>query len=229
MLIVAFGAGAGWCAIAAWLKIRRGALEVISTIMLNFVALFALSWLVHGPLMQESGAQPTGDPVAASATLPRLLAGHTLHAGILIALLAVAAGHVFLTRTELGFRLGMVGHNPRAASWAGIPVDRTIFLGAAISGGLAGLAGAVEILGVLGRLFDKVSPGYGFTAIAVALLARLNPWALVPSALFFGALAAGSSRLQQDADVSYVLVLVIQAVVILASVATGVIARRESP
>jgi simple sugar transport system permease protein len=85
------------------------------------------------------------------------------------------------------------------------------------------------VLGVLGRLFDKVSPGYGFTGIAVALLARLRPWALVPAALFFGVLEAGSSRLQQDADVSYVLVLVIQGVVILASIATGVaVGRRGS-
>lgn len=229
VLAAASVAGASWCLLAAWLKVRRGAFEVISTIMLNFVALYVLSWLVHGPLQQASGAQPVGDPIAASAELPRLFGrGYTLHAGILLALAAVGAGHVFLARTETGFRIRAVGMNARAAAWAGIPVTRSLMAAAAVSGGLAGAAGAVEVLGVLGRLFDKVSPGYGFTAIAVALLARLRPLALLPAALFFGALEAGSSRMQQDADVSYVLVLVIQAVVILASVTTGLLARREA-
>jgi simple sugar transport system permease protein len=222
VLAGAFAAGSAWCLVAAWLRVRRGALEVISTIMLNFVALFLLSWLVHGPLRQASGAQPIGDPVAASAALPRLFGrAMPLHAGILLALAAVGAVHLALARTSWGFHLRMVGGNPRAAAWAGIRPDRALLGAAAVSGGLAGLAGCVEVLGVLGRLFDRVSPGYGYTAIAVALLARLAPVALVPAALFFGALEAGSSRLQQQADVSHVLVLVIQAVVILASVASG--------
>jgi simple sugar transport system permease protein len=228
VLVVAFAAGAGLCLLAAWLKVRRGAMEVISTIMLNFVALYFLSWLVHGPLQEASGAQPIGDPVAASAELPRLFGrGYTLHAGLLVALGLVVLGHFFLSRTETGFRLRMAGQGPRAARWAGIPVERSVLVAAALSGGLAGVAGAIEVLGVLGRLFDKVSPGYGFTAIAVALLARLRPLALIPAALFFGALEAGSSRLQQDADVSHVLVLVIQGIVILATVATGLVFARE--
>ncbi len=229
ILAGAFLGGAIWCLIAAWLRIRRGALEVISTIMLNFVALYLLSWLVHGPLMQESGAQPIGDPVVGSAILPRPFGRtHTLHTGTFLALAAAVAGGFFLARTQTGFRIRVVGHNAQAARWAGISPDRTLWIAAALSGGIAAMGGAVEILGVLGRLFDKVSPGYGFTAIAVALLARLNPIALIPAALFFGALEAGSSRLQQEADVSHVLVLVIQAVVILASVATVAWGNRAS-
>ncbi len=224
VLAGSFVAGAAWCLAAAWLKVRRGALEVISTIMLNFVAMYLLSWLVHGPLQQASGAQPIGDPVAASAALPRLFGrGTTLHAGFLLAIGAVLAVRFLLARTAWGFGVRMIGGNPRAAAWAGIRADRTLLSAAAVSGGLAGIGGAVEILGVLGRLFDKVSPGYGYTGIAVALLARLHPLALVPAALFFGALEAGSARMQQEADVSRVLVLVIQAVVILASIATGAI------
>lgn len=230
VLAGSFAAGAAWCLAAAWLKVRRGALEVISTIMLNFVAAYLLSWLVHGPLQQASGAQPIGDPVLPSAALPRLFGGgYTLHAGFLLAIAAALVARFALARTGWGFRLRMTGSNPRAAVWAGIRADRSLLSAAAASGGLAGLGGAVEILGVLGRLFDKVSPGYGYTAIAVALLARLHPVALIPAALFFGALEAGSARMQQEADVSRVLVLVIQAVVILASVASGVIrtGRRE--
>lgn len=224
-----FAAGAGWCLIAAWLRVRRGTFEVIATILLNFVALYLLSWLVHGPLMQASGAQPIGDAVTESARLPRLFGRtYTTHAGLLLALAAAVLAHFALSRTETGFRMRAVGLNPRAAAWAGIPVDRTVVIAAALSGGIAGVAGGVEILGVLGRLYDKVSPGYGFTAIAVALLARLRPLALIPAALFFGALEAGSSTMQQEAGVSHVLVLVVQAVVILASVGTGLLARRES-
>ena len=224
----AFVAGAVYCLVAAWLRVRRGALEVISTIMLNFVALCALSWLVHGPLMEKSGSQPISDPILESATLPRLFGrAYSLHAGILLALVTAVGAWFVLARTEWGFRVRMVGGNPLAAAWAGIPVERTILSAAAVSGGIAGLAGAVEVLGVLGRLFDKVSPGWGYTAIAVALLARLSPLAIVPAALFFGALEAGSSRMQQEADVSQVLVLVIQAVVILASVATGALRRDQ--
>ncbi|MBZ0269526.1 ABC transporter permease, partial [bacterium] len=229
ILLGAAAAGAGWCLLAAWLRVKRGALEVISTILLNFVALYLLSWLVHGPLMQASGAQPIGDEILPTAVLPRIVSSaYPLHAGLPLALLAVLVVALLLERTETGFRLRMVGANPEAARWAGIPVERTVFLTAAASGALAGLAGAVEILGVLGRLYDKVSPGYGFTAIAVALLARLRPLALIPAAFFFGALEAGSSRMQQEADVSYVLVLVVQAVVIVASIASGLrLARRE--
>lgn len=222
VLAAAAVAGAGWCLIAAWLRVRRGALEVISTILLNFVALYLLSWLVHGPLQQASRAQPIGDEILATAVLPRLVSpGYPLHAGLPIALLAVAIVAVWLSRTQAGFRVRMVGAGPEAARWAGIPVERTVYVAAAVSGALAGVAGAVEVLGVLGRLYDKVSPGYGFTAIAVALLARLRPAALLPAAFFFGALEAGSSRMQQEADVSYVLVLVVQALVIVASIASG--------
>lgn len=222
LLAAAAAAGAGWCLIAAWLRVRRGALEVISTILLNFVALYLLSWLVHGPLQQASRAQPIGDEILATAVLPRLVSpAYPLHAGLPIALLTVLVVAVWLSRTQAGFRVRMVGAGPEAARWAGIPVERTVYVAAAVSGALAGVAGAVEILGVLGRLYDKVSPGYGFTAIAVALLARLRPAALLPAAFFFGALEAGSSRMQQEADVSYVLVLVVQAVVIVASIASG--------
>jgi len=229
VVVCGFWAGALWCLLAAWLRFHRGASEVISTILLNFIAAYLLAWLVHGWLMQESRAQPIGDPIAQALRLPRVGgAGSTLHAGIFLALFLAFAGHHFFRRTLLGFHLRAVGANPMASTWAGIPVRRRITTAAILSGGIAGLAGVMEILGVLGRLFDRVSPGYGFTAIAVALLARLEPLALIPSAFLFGALDAGSSRMQQEAGVSHVLVLVIQGIVILASAASGaLLVRRE--
>ncbi len=226
--LAAFAAGALWCLAAAWLREARGASEVITTILLNFVASFLLAWLVHGWLMQESRAQPIGDPIVSQLRLPRWGgAGSTLHAGIVLAGAACVAGHFFFRNTEHGFQLRAIGASLRASRWAGIPVRRRVAFAAALSGGTAGLAGATEMLGVLGRLFDDVSPGYGFTAIAVALLARLEPIALLPAAFVFGALEAGASRLQQDAGVSYVLVLVVQAVVILGSAASGALVARS--
>lgn len=226
---VGFVAGGLWALLAAWFRLARGASEVISTLLLNFVAAGILAWLVHGWLMQSSGAQPIGDPVVSSLRLPRWGGqGSTLHAGLAIAMVAVLAGQWFFDRTTWGLQTRAVGANPNAAAWAGIAVDRRLVFAAALSGGIAGIAGVVELLGVLGRLFDEVSPGYGFTAIAVALLARLQPWALFPAALFFGILDAGASRLQQDAGISGVLVLLVQSVVILGSAASGALQSRSS-
>jgi ABC-type uncharacterized transport system permease subunit len=222
-LLAAVAAGATWCLAAAWLRTKRGANEVITTIMLNFVAVYFLSYCVHGPLQEASGAQPVSGVVPSSMQLARIAGPqYPAHAGIFIALAAAIIFDVFLVRTTAGYRVRAVGLAPEAARLSGISVPAQVLLTAALSGGLAGLAGAVEIAGVFHRLYDRVSAGYGYTAIAVALLARLRPAAVLPAAIFFGALDAGSSRLQQEAGVSYVVVLVVQAIVILASVAAGV-------
>lgn len=220
----AVAAGAAWCLIAAVLRTKRGANEVITTIMLNFVALYFLSYCVHGPLQEAARTQPVSDLVPPSMRLARIAGPqYPAHAGIFVALAAAALLDVLLLRTTAGYRVRAVGLAPQTARLSGISVAGNVLLTALLSGGLAGLAGAVEITGVLHRLYDRVSAGYGYTAIAVALLARLRPAAVLPAALFFGALDAGSSRLQQDAGVSYVVVLVVQAVVILSSVAAGVV------
>jgi simple sugar transport system permease protein len=213
-LSVASLAGAAWAAIAGVLKVRRNVNEVVSTIMLNFIALGIVSYLVHGPLMEAAGQYPQSDAVGESMRLSRLVTSFRVHSGTLIALAAALISYVLWFRMILGYETQAVGRNPAAARLAGIRVNRTLLLALAISGGLAGLAGAIEVSAVTYRLYERFSPGYGFTAIAVALLGRLHPIGIVGGALFFGALEAGSNALQRVAGVSSVLVDVIQAIAI---------------
>jgi len=228
-LIASAVGGAGWAAIAAFLRSRFGVLEVISTIMLNFVALHAVSYLVRGPLQEPTHVYPQSSTLGEAIHLPRIIGAGRLHSGLLLALgICIVAGWV-LRRTAAGFRLIAAGESPSAASSAGgIDVMATTTLTFLVSGALAGLAGGVEVLGVTFALYENISPGYGYTAIAVALLARLDPWRVVATALLFGGLEAGAGAMQRDAGVPSTLVTVIEAALILAVVAVGALRRRSS-
>jgi simple sugar transport system permease protein len=215
LLIGSAAAGALWAAIAAVLKIGRGVDEVISTIMLNFIALGLAGWLVHGPLMEAGGAYPQSDAVAAALRLPRLSADHRLHAGLLVALAAAAGTYLLLFRSVLGYEMRAAGLNPLAARLAGLRTTIALLGALTLSGGLAGLAGGIEVSAVTFRLYEQFSPGWGFTAIAVALLGRLHPLGVLLAAVFFGVLDAGAAAMQRNAGVSSVLVQVVQATVIL--------------
>jgi ABC-type uncharacterized transport system permease subunit len=217
-LLAGIAGGAFWASIAAFLRARFGVLEVISSIMLNFVAAFAVSWLVRGPLQEPTHSYPQTDTLGDSIHLARLVG--RLHAGLLIALAALLImGWVFRNTAE-GFRLLAVGENPLAARSAGmIDVGRVTFQAFLMSGALAGLAGAVEVLGVTFALYEDISPGYGYTAIAVALLAKLDPWWVIASAILFGALEAGGGALQRDAGIPATIVTAVEAILILVVVA----------
>ena len=219
-------AGALWMAVPVLLRVRFGVLEVISTLLLNFVAEAAVSYAVTGPLREASGAYPQSDPIAVSARLP-LLPGSRLHLGAVAAGLLAILLWILFTRTVWGFRLRAVGLSPRAAETSGrIPVNRV--LGAALlwSGALAGLGGGIEVSGVTYSLFQNLSPGYGFTAIAVALLARLHPLGVVVTGVLFGALEAGAQGMQREAGVPAVAVAVAEAGVILAVLLADVLVRK---
>lgn len=203
-------AGAGWASLATLLRLRRGAPEVLTTILLNFAAIHLLGWCVNGPMRERSAQYPQTD--LTSVRLPQI-AG--FHGGIAIALAAALVIWWLMQRTSTGLRLRAIGFNPEAAAWAGVDVRRHIAVAMATSGALAGLAGAVELLGVTGRLFERFAAGYGYSAIAVALLAHLHPLATIASALFFGALATGSGELQRSANVSSAVAVLAQASVIL--------------
>jgi simple sugar transport system permease protein len=219
-------AGALWAGIAALLRIRRGVPEVLSTLLLNFVALQMVAWMVRGPLQEAARAFPQSDKIAVPARLALLLPATPLepatrlHAGVFLALALAGGVWFYLRATAGGFALRAVGAGPAAAEAAGIPVNRTLARTFLLSGALSGLAGAIQISGVTYFLGDRYSPGYGYTAIAVALLAGLSPLALIPSALFFGALTAGSATVQQ-AGVSSVVVQVLQAITLFCLLAYG--------
>lgn len=213
-------AGAAWAGIAALLRLRFGVLEVISTIMLNFVAQYLTGWLVRGPLQEPTKVNPQSASLADALHLPVLLEGTRLHAGVLL-MGAVAAGvWWWLSQTASGFRVRAVGMNPFAAKSAGeVAVTRTVLMAFVLSGLLAGLGGAVEYAGITFALYENFSPGYGYTAIAVALLARLHPIGVLGTALLFGALEAGANAMQRDAGVPSVVVSVVEAMLILLIVA----------
>jgi len=224
LLPVALGsgmvAGAAWAWIAAVLRNRFRVLEVISTIMLNFVALYLVSYLVRGPLQEATHIYPQTSAIMDAARLPRLGTTTRLHLGFAIAVIACVAAWWMMKHTAAGFRLRAVGANPFAARSAGlIDTERTSTRAFLASGALAGLAGAIEVAGVTFALYENISPGYGFTAIAVALLARLHPLGVIVTGITFGALEAGAAAMQRDAGVPSVVVSVIEALIILALVA----------
>ncbi len=215
-------AGAAWAGIAAWLRRRFGVLEVISTIMLNFVAVYLVGYLVRGPLQEPTGVYPQSATLAPGARLPLLAPNTRLHVGFALALAAAAGLWWTLRATAAGFRVRAAGMNPAAAASAGL-VDVAQVTGRAFlaSGALAGLAGAVEVTGVTFALYENLSPGYGYTAVAVALLANLHPLAVVASGVLFGALEAGASAMQRDAGVPATTVSVVEALLILLVLAAG--------
>jgi simple sugar transport system permease protein len=212
-------AGAAWAWIAAVLRLRFHVLEVISTILLNFVAAYLVSYLVRGPMQEPTHVYPQTPAIPLAAQLPRLGATTRLHFGFVIAIVACVASWWVIRYTAGGFRLRVVGANPHAARSAGkIDVERVTMRAFLTSGAFAGLAGAIEVCGVTYALYENISPGYGFTAIAVALLARLNAAAVILTGIVFGALEAGGAAMQRDAGVPSVVVSVVEAGVILAIV-----------
>jgi ABC-type uncharacterized transport system permease subunit len=216
VLATAFGAGALWVAVPAWLRLRFGVLEVISTLLLNFVAESLVSFMVQGPLQEPQHIYPQSDQLPVAARLP-VLPGTRLHFGIMIALgCAVLVWYVF-RHTMIGFELRAVGRGPIAARvTGGLKVPRLAAMALLVSGAFAGLSGGVEVGGVSYALYPNLSPGYGFTAIAVALLARESPVGIIPSAILFGALEAGAGAMQRDVGVPAVAVSVAEAVTIIA-------------
>ena len=220
-------AGALWAGVPALLRSRFGVLEVITTIMLNFIAEHLVGYLVHGPLQEAGRTYPQSDPIAAAARLAPLAPGSRLTAAFPLAVLLAVLVWIFLERTRPGFALRVTGANPLAARVSGrIAVGRVTALAFLASGAMAALAGAAEVSGVTFALYERLSPGYGYTAIAVALLARLHPLGVIASALFFGALEALASVMQRSYGVPSVTVYAVEAVIILLIVAAERRARR---
>jgi len=219
MLTAGAAGGAMWGGLAGWLRARRDVNEVISTIMLNFVAAQLLSWAVHGPLMEPSHALPQSVMVAPTAQLDFYFEPSRLNFGMIIALLFAIICQLGLFHTAAGFELRALGRNRRASAFFGIPIRRFTVFAMGLSGALAGLGGAVQVSAITHRLFETMSPGWGYEAIAVALVARLNPLAIVPAAILFGALDNGSQAMQRADAVSPVLVDVIQGMVIMILIA----------
>lgn len=215
--------GAAWAGIAGWLRARFGASEIITTIMLNYVAAAGASYLVTGPL-RGSPTIPQTAEISASAILPPIVPNTRLTAAFVLALIAAIAVAWWLARTVAGFELRTVGRSERAARYAGIDVGKTLIRAMLVSGALAGVGGATEVMALVHRFNAELSPGFGFTAIAVALLAGANPLGTILTSLLFGTLQNGALAMQALAGAPKDIVAVVQGLVIL-FVAANVFAR----
>lgn len=209
-LLIGSLTGAIFASIAGALRTYTGAHEVITTIMLNFVAINITDYLADGP-WKDTGIVARTPAIADSAAIP---VWGTLPAGFFIAAIVALATWYLLFRTTLGYEIRTVGLNANAAHYAGIKVARTIILTMAISGFLAGMGGSIETLGVVGRYQPGFNTGLGFDGITIALLARTNPLGVIPAALLVGAMQAGSSQMQFDANVQSQIIDVIQALIL---------------
>ena len=216
-----FLCGAVWGVIPGILRARFGASEIITTIMFNYIAFYMVNYFVTGPLVEADQFLAQTDPIAKAAELPRILRPTRLHAGIFVAIVATVALYWLMVRSTFGFRARVVGANEDAARYAGISVGWTWAFVSGISGGLAGLAGMVEVAGVHQLLLEDISGGMGFTAIVVGLLGWLHPIGVVVAAILFAALDVGADSMQRVIGVPVTLVYIIQALVVLFVLARG--------
>ncbi|MCL1472616.1 ABC transporter permease [Argonema antarcticum] len=225
-LLGGFLFGAVWGGIPGYLKAVRGVNEVITTLLLNYIALNLVGYLVHEPLIEPGAPSAYSPLIAQSAWLPIILPKTQAHAGILVGLIAAVILWVVFARSPLGYQIEAVGLNPVAARYSGMSVERTIIIVMALAGGLAGLAGSSEVMGLKHRLFEQFSPGYGYDAIALAFLSRGNIAGIVATSLFFGALRSGANVMQRSADVPVTVVYAIQGLTVLFIAISFAIERR---
>lgn len=219
--------GAIWAAIPGYLKAYTGSPEVITTIMTNFIALRIITWLIgaNGP-MRARGVVPETNPVFETARLPALIPGTRLHAGVLIAILVAGMVYWLLFRTTIGFEIRMVGSNPNAARYAGVHVERNIILTMALSGALAGLAGAIQVIGLPPYNFTTgFNVGYGFDSIAVSVLGNNHPIGVLFSAFLFGVMDSGARLMQLRAKVPIDIISILQGLILMFVAANQIIRK----
>jgi ABC-type uncharacterized transport system permease subunit len=215
--------GAIWAAIPGYLKAATGAHEVVNTIMMNYIAFRLSDWLLNGPMM-ATGYRPVTPVVEQTAALPRLFADPLrFNIGFFLALLIAVFVYWLLFKTTIGFEIRAVGTNPNAAKYAGMNVTRNFILTMVISGGLAGLAGAVQVLGTDLWVGMGFSAGYGFDSLAVALLGNSHPLGVVLAALLFGTMRNGARNMQSMAGIPIDIVSIIQGLVIIFVAAPAII------
>ncbi|HRE26253.1 MAG TPA: ABC transporter permease, partial [Anaerolineales bacterium] len=211
-LIAGTLAGALWGAVPGALKAQLGVNEILSTIMMNQIALQLANFLLRGPMIDPKEIE-AGTRIAQSALLPaesylvRLVPRTLLHAGSILAVIAAIGVFFLLWRTTIGYRIRAVGLNPDAARYAGIPVKRYQMLALILGGAFAGLAGAVEVLGVQHRMVEGLSGGYGFSGIVAALFGKLHPLGAIPASVLFGGLLVGGDKMQRTVQVPDALIV----------------------
>ena len=202
LMLVGAMAGGAILIVPVLLKTHLKVDEVVTTLLLNFVILLLVGYLIEGPWKDPMAlGWPQASPIVDEGIFPKLLERGRLHAGLVFAVIAAVAVWALMRFTVWGYQIRAVGHNPAAARFAGIPVERTVIRTALISGGLAGLAGVSEVAGLKGYLTLDLSPGFGYTGIAVAMLAQLHPIGVIASALFLSAVYVGADAMSRAAEI----------------------------
>jgi len=213
MVILAALAGAVWGLIPALFKAAIGVNEILTTLMMNYIAIMLVEYLYLGPWRDPQGyGFPGTAPLPEVAWLPRL-AGR-VHVGLIFAVLAAALIWFILSRTRWGYEIRVIGENPRAARYTGISIGRNILLVMLLSGGLSGMAGMAEVAGIARRLYHGLTVGYGYTAIIVAWLANLNPWGVLLVAFLMAALLVGGDQIQIALQLPAAVALVLQGAIL---------------
>jgi ABC-type uncharacterized transport system permease subunit len=227
-LLFAFMAGGFWGFIPGLIKVKFGANEIVSTLMMNFIAIYLINYLVSGPWKNPTVVtlNPLTSYIMPSAFLPILISRTRLHFGIVIAIIAAFLSYFFLYKTVFGFKIRACGSNLRAANFGGIEVGKTIAFTMLISGGLAGLAGMCEVAGVHHFLMDGISSSYGYAGISVCLLGKKHPIWVIFSSILFAVLLVGAGTMQQRVGVPIAIIQIIQALVIIFVLIGEVFTRR---
>ncbi len=215
MIVGGFLAGMLWVLIPALMKVKLAIDEVVTTLLLNAVAIFIVSALLNGPWRNPISMWPQSPEIASPAIFPKLIPRSRLHLGFILAIVIIVVMWFVLTRTAFGLRMRAVGMEAQAARFAGINVERTMLISALVSGGIAGLAGVSEVGGIHYHLIDAISPGYGYTGIIIATLGTLNAWGVALAAIFIGLIDTGSQTVSRALGVPAYLGDVIQATLLL--------------
>ena len=226
IFMAGFVGGGLYGGLAGYLRGRFNVNEVLSTVMLNYVVRFFLSYMLVGGSWRDPSSFYAQSPRIDSAVwLPKLTSGSKLHLGLAVAILAAIAVYIVLMRTSFGYEIRAIGLNARAALFKGINVKRTAVLVMLISGGLAGLAGMIEVFGVHYRLKSEISSGYGFTGIIIAVLALLNPIAVIVVAILFAAFSIGGITMQVVTGIPNAITSAIEALILLFFLASATLTR----
>ncbi len=224
MMLAGIAGGMAWAAIVAFLRTKFNANEILTSLMLSYVAVLFLNLMVHGPLKDPDGFNfPESRLFSDSAILPIILEGTRLHIGFLLALAAVGIGWVIISRTILGYQIKVAGSAPAASEHAGFSGSRIIWITLMIGGGIAGLAGTIEVSGAIGQLLPNISPGYGFTAIIVAYVGRLNPIGVLFSGTFLALTYLGGEAAQITLNLPVAVTGVFQGLLLFFLLATDVL------
>lgn len=219
MICGGFLAGMAWAVLPAFMKVRLKIDEVVTTLLLNYVAIYFVTAILNGPWRDPVSQWPQSPEIAASAIFPRLIPRSRLHLGFILAILIIIGLWYLLNRTAFGLKMRAVGFNLEAARFSGIRVERTMMIVALVSGGIGGLAGASEVAGIHFHLIDAISPGYGYTGIIIATLGSLNAAGVAAAALFIGLIDTGSQTVSRALGVPAYLGDVLQATLLLVTLA----------